>query len=256
VICPETRDRLPAYLDDELDAARRAAFEEHLHGCSECGRELASLRALRGGLRDDSFRYTAPAGLKERIRSGLRPAVVRTPRSPIPFWLTTAAALLVGVALGASGMYLAADKSAGPDADLPRELTAAHVRSLLPEDLPEHLYDVKSTDRHTVKPWFQGRVDFTPPVKDFKDQGYPLEGGRLDYPPDRAVAALVYTRNKHIINLFIWPAAGADNGVQATTRRGFNLLHWTQDGLNFWAVSDLNAEELAEFARLQRESGR
>ena len=120
--------------------------------------------------------------------------------------------------------------------------------------MAEHLYDVESTDQHTVKPWFQGKVDFSLPVKDFKDQEYPLEGGRLDYLDDRPVAALVYRRHKHVINLFVWPAADADSPPQTTTRRGYNLLHWTQGGLQFWAVSDLNAEELAEFGRLQRET--
>ena len=122
--------------------------------------------------------------------------------------------------------------------------------------MAEHLYDVESTDKHTVKPWFQGKVDFSLPVKDFKDQEYPLEGGRLDYLDDRPVAALVYRRHKHVINLFVWPATGSAAPPQAETRRGYNLLHWSQAGLTFWAVSDLNAEELAEFGRLQRDEGR
>ena len=254
--CPEMQDRLHAYLDDELDAIRRPAFEEHLRGCPECSRELKSLQALRAGLRDDSFRRPAPAGLKERIRGAVFPAVAAPSRRPMASWLATAAALLIGVALGATGAYVFVPRNSEPGADLPGRLTAAHVRSLLPVDLSEHLYDVKSTDRHTVKPWFQGKVDFSLPVKDLKDQGYPLEGGRLDYPLDRAVASLVYSRNKHIINLFVWPAVGGDRGVEETARRGFNLLHWTQDGLAFWAVSDLNSDDLREFARLQRDIGR
>ena len=248
MICPETPD-LHAYLDDELEPARRAIFEEHLAACPECTRELEGQRALRSGLRDGGFRFTAPVGLRERIRSSLRPAAP-APRASIRPWLA-AAALLLGVLGAATGAYLAFGRPAdGPD--LPHELVAAHVRSLL----AEHLYDVQSTDKHTVKPWFQGKVDFSLPVKDLKDQEYPLEGGRLDYLDDRPVAALVYRRHKHVINLFVWPASGGAAPPQAETRRGYNLLHWAQGGLNFWAVSDVNAEELAEFGRLQREEGR
>jgi mycothiol system anti-sigma-R factor len=247
VICPDNRD-LHAYLDDELDPARRRAFEQHLPGCSECTRELEAQRALRASLRDGGFRFTAPVALRERIRSSLRPAVVAPPRRP---WmpLLAAAVLLLGILGAASGAYLGLARRAEPP-DLQRELVSAHVRSLM----AEHLYDVESTDKHTVKPWFQGKVDFSLPVNDFKDQEYPLAGGRLDYLDDRPVAALVYRRHKHVINLFVWPAADADAPPQATTRRGYNLLHWTQGGLHFWAVSDLNAEELAEFGRLQRET--
>ena len=251
--CPELRDRLPAYLDDELDAIPRAGFEEHLRGCGECSREMEALHALRAGLRDDAFRRTASAGLKERIRSSLRPIVApRLARRAIPTWLASAAALLIGVGVGAGGMYLAVPKTAESGAELPRSLVDAHVRSLM----EQHLYDVESTDRHTVKPWFEGRVDFSMPVKDFREAGFPLEGGRVDEVGGRRVAALVYGRAKHHINLFIWPAIGeSDSDVLTTTGRGYMLLHWTRDGLTFWATSDVNADDLKEFVRLQRQGG-
>jgi len=250
VTCPESRERLHAYLDEELDPDGRAAFEDHLHGCPACARELESQRALQTALRDGDFRHAAPAGLRESVRAALRAENASPPvRRPLAPWLAAAAGLLIGAAAGAAGTYLALPRQAGAP-DLPRDLAAAHVRSLM----AEHLYDVASTNRHTVKPWFQGRVDFSLPVKDFKDQEYPLQGGRLDYLDGRPVAALVYGRHKHVINLFVWPAVGGDSAPRGETQRGFNLLHWTQDGLNFWAVSDLNAEELAEFARLQRET--
>jgi mycothiol system anti-sigma-R factor len=248
VICPETHERLHAYLDDELDPAGRAAFEGHLSGCPDCTRELEAQRALRSGLRDGGLRFTAPAGLRERVRASLG-AAPRRRRYVIP-WLS-AAALLLSVAGLAGAAYLTLARPVEAP-DLPRELASAHVRSLM----EEHLYDVPSTDQHTVKPWFQdhGRLDYSLPVKNFKDQEYPLEGGRLDYVDERKVAALVYRRHKHVINLFVWPASGGDSPPQATTRRGYNLLHWTQDGLTFWAVSDLNVQELAEFGRLERET--
>jgi anti-sigma factor RsiW len=153
-----------------------------------------------------------------------------------------AAAVLVGV-----GLALALRTPTATDR-LADEATAGHARSLL----ADHLLDITSTDRHTVKPWFQGRTDFAPPVVDLKEHGFPLAGGRLDFLDGRTAAALVYRRRQHVINLFVWPANGGETGVREMPRRGYNLAHWTTAGLYFWAVSDLNAEELAEFARLVR----
>jgi anti-sigma factor RsiW len=251
VNCPESSDLHP-YFDDELDEPRRAAFAAHLAGCLKCSRELETQKALRLAFQEKSFRYTAPASLAQRVQSALRAhSRSGSPKNRMRSWLATAAALLVGVGLGAAGTLLVTAEKSQPSVDLPRDLVAAHVRSLM----ADHLEDVKSTDKHTVKPWFNGQVDFSPPVKDFTEQGYPLLGGRLDYLDDRPTAALVYGRAKHVINLFIWPAGGgADSPARALSRRGYNLLHWTTDGLDFWAVSDLNAEELGEFARLNRES--
>ena len=249
--CPESNDLHP-YFDHELDAPRRAAFAEHLAGCPECASELETQKALRAGLQEVAFRYTAPAGLRDRVQSGLqahtRPG---SSKNRVRSWLSAAAVLLVGVGFGAAGTFLGTARKPQPGADLPRDLVAAHVRSLM----ADHLQDVKSTDRHTVKPWFTGQVDFSPPVKDFTEQGYPLLGGRLDYLDDRPTAALVYGRAKHVINLFVWPTEGdADSPARSLSRRGYNLVHWRQGGLDFWAVSDLNAEELGEFARLNQES--
>lgn len=247
--CPEAPNLHP-YFDDELDEARRAAFAAHLAVCPECSRELEVQKALRAGFQGGSFRYTAPAGLAQRVQSALGASRARRLRRPVRQWLAVAAALLVGVGVGAAGMYFATNRKPQTNADLPHDLVAAHVRSLM----ADHLEDVKSTDQHAVKPWFNGQVDFSPPVKDFKDQGYPLLGGRIDYVDERPTAALVYGRAKHIINLFIWPAEGDASTPQSLSRRGYNLLHWTQSGLEFWAVSDLNREELIEFARLNRNS--
>jgi anti-sigma factor RsiW len=133
-----------------------------------------------------------------------------------------------------------------------REVLTSHLRSLM----PGHLMDVVSTDQHTVKPWFDGRIDFSPPVNDFAADGFRLVGGRLDYLAGRPVAALVYQRRKHIVNVFVWPAAdGSQSAVESTAHDGYNLLHWRRGGMNYWMASDLNAQEMGDFARLLRGEG-
>jgi anti-sigma factor RsiW len=137
------------------------------------------------------------------------------------------------------------------DAFLTRELVAGHVRSQM---LPSHRFDVASSDPHTVKPWFEGKLDFSPPVKDLAGQGFPLIGGRLDYLHNRPVAALLYQRRKHSINLFLWPSSPGDEVAPATaTQQGFRMIRWMKSGMTFWAVSDLNMGELQEFVRLIRD---
>jgi anti-sigma factor RsiW len=244
-------DQLTAYLDEELDAVACHAFEEHLANCPDCTHELTALRSLREALQDRSLHYSPPADLANRIQAAMqtnRPSLVRDRQ--LTTWLLQAASLAVAVLFGASlTLFLRTPNS---DEGLVAEVTASHARSLL----AEHLFDVASSNQHTVKPWFQGRTDFSPPVADFKDQGFALAGGRLDFVGGRTVAALVYRRRQHVINLFVWPTANAVR-KEATTmsRRGYNLVHWTGAGLTFWAVSDLNTDELREFAQLVRREG-
>jgi anti-sigma factor RsiW len=161
-------------------------------------------------------------------------------------WLTLAASLALMMAAGwGLGRIL---RGPTDDVSLTRELVASHVRSQM---LPSHRFDVASSDPHTVKPWFEGKLDFAPPAKDLTDEGFPLVGGRLDYLHDRPVAAIVYQRRKHTINLFVWPSSPADDARPVSaSRQGFHMLRWTSSGMTFWAVSDLNEEELQEFVRL------
>jgi anti-sigma factor RsiW len=240
-------DLLPAYFDGELDADRVPAFEQHLAACPECARELETLQELRGALQDPSFRHEPPPHLTRRVRSVLTPRVA--PRRLVIG--LAAATILAAVGVAGSGVILSMRTPAAEDR-LALEVAAGHARSLL----AEHLLDVASSDRHTVKPWFQGRIDFAPPVKDLGEHGFALAGGRLDFVDGRTAAALIYRRRQHVINLFIWPAAdGRDSAARGLSRRGYQLTHWVAAGLNFWAVSDLNAAELDEFARLVRAEG-
>ena len=152
-----------------------------------------------------------------------------------------AAAAIVVVALLSTFAIL---RPANSDDLLANEMVSAHVRSLM----GQHLMDVPSTDQHTVKPWFEGKLDFSPPVVDLSQQGFTLIGGRLDYAGGRPIAALVYQRRLHIINVFIYPTQDANAASSTRTRQGFNVVRWTRNGMTFWAVSDINAGELQELA--------
>jgi anti-sigma factor RsiW len=241
-------DLLHAYFDDELAEPDRTAFEEHLAQCPDCTRELEAQTELRLALQEKDLRYQPSADLATKIAASLRPTV----RTPIRWdraalWLA-AAAVLVGVGLAGTGLALIMRAPKSEDR-LAQEVTANHTRALQ----ANHLLDVASTDRHKVKPWFQGKIDFAPPVIDLAEQGFPLAGGRLDFVDGRPAAALVYHRRDHVINLFIWPETKrGDSSIQSTSARGYSVTYWSRGGLNFWAVSDLNSDELREFAGLMR----
>jgi anti-sigma factor RsiW len=199
-------------------------------------------------IRGEATRHAPPpalaAGIVRRLRAGAAPATVQARR--LPRWLQGAALFVAGAATACALLWL---RPAPPTDELVAAVTDSHVRSLM----AEHLADVQSSDRHTVKPWFAGRLDYSPPVPDLAPLGLPLVGGRLDYLGGRAVAALAYRSGAHVINLFVWPAAGADAPAQAATRQGWHLLHWTQGGMQAWAVSDASEAELAAFAAQWRE---
>jgi anti-sigma factor RsiW len=243
--CTEIRPLLHAFLDDELDPDRAAAVQTHLDTCPACAREHAAHRALRAGLRDEALRFDPPRNFDRRIRAALKEAAPRP--GPRRFWTWlpagAAAALLAAILLT---LRLAPWAPSADDLTL-REVVGIHVRSLM----ADHLTDVASTDQHTVKPWFNGRLDFSPPVQDLADKDFPLVGGRLEYLDGKAVAALVYRHRLHVINLLVSPAAGEpERKVVATTRQGYHLLRWTRNGTSYWAVSDLNEAELIGFAHL------
>jgi len=247
--CQDMQPLMHGYLDGQLDLLRNLEMEGHLQTCPACAQALANYRSLKGALQNDAFYFKAPASLETRIRSSLGKTQSRTRPLRLRAWATVgaiAASILIIFALGwiATRGYSAKDL-------LVREIISSHVRSLM----ATHLTDVPSSDQHTVKPWFKGQLDFSPPVKDLSKEDFALVGGRLDYVGDRPVAALVYQRRKHIINLFIWPSTpGSAPSPAALTRQGYHVIHWTEGGLTYWAVSDLNEKELEEFVQLVKNS--
>jgi anti-sigma factor RsiW len=235
-----------ADFDGELDAAQAAEMEAHRAGCPVCETAYAELKRTREALREGDLYRRAPAELRRRLAAQPVAAPARSPRPQVAWWRRPAANFSLGAAVAAALMLLILSPEQQGMVD---QIVAGHVRALQ----PGHLEDVVSTDRHTVKPWFEGKLDFAPPVKDLADKGFPLEGGRLDYVGGRAVAALVYEHGKHPINLFVWPdAGGLERNPAFTERSGYNLVHWVQDGMTIWVISDLEKAELGEFVRLWR----
>ena len=247
--CDDAQMLLDAYVDGELDLVRGIEIEKHMEGCQACARSVENLRALGSAMRSGGLYYQPPASLGPRLEKAMQRAG-RSERRPTRFgWqiIALAASLLLAV-------YVVARMNPGIPHDASNNLVAqetldSHLRSLM----PGHLTDVQSTDQHTVKPWFNGKLDYSPPVTDFAPQGFPLTGGRLDSLSGRAVAVLVYQRRQHLINVYVWPAPGsADASVGESVRQGYNLLHWTRAAMNWWVVSDLNLDELKGFANLLR----
>lgn len=249
--CQRTQELIHGYVDNELDLARNQEVEQHMEECRACARVFSNQTTLKSALRADSLYHNAPDRLKKRIQSSLRKEAKSEVRPRAFSWAWAAigasSALILLIALAVWNFVPWAGVPGG-DELLAREIVTDHVRSL---QLPGHLVDVLSSDQHTVKPWFDGKVDFAPSVKDFSDQDFRLYGGRLEYLNNRGVAALVYQRRLHYINLYVWPSGQAGSTVEVTTQRqGYNLIHWTSSGMNYWAISDLNSVELHEFARL------
>jgi anti-sigma factor RsiW len=246
----ETRTLLDAYFDGELDLVRSLDVERHVAECNICSAILGRRQAIRDSLKTEGLYFTAPSDLQARILNALPAAIpTREPislRRPSPAqWGILAAALLI-FALGAA-MVLRGMTISPAQASLSDEVLASHLRSLI----GNHLADVVSTDQHTVKPWFDGKLDYSPPVVDLAASGFPLIGGRLDYLDKRDVAALVYQRNKHVINVFVWPAKLGDTGTATRfEQQGYGLISWSQAGMNFWAVSDVNSADLNQFVQL------
>jgi anti-sigma factor RsiW len=248
--CPHSEQEVGAYLDGELDLTSVLAFERHLEECPDCARALAAQRALREAIGAADLRFRPSSALTRRLRhaSAGDPAA-----GAWPSWrrLQAAAALLL-VAVASWGLGRVWPPRPAPD--LTDEIVASHVRSLL----AGHPADVASTDRHTVKPWFTGKLDYSPTVVDLASHGFPLIGGRLDYLGHHPVAALIYRADRHVINVFTWPTAydveGSGAGPATASRQGFHVVHWSRGGMTYWAVSDAGEDRLRQLADLLRSS--
>jgi anti-sigma factor (TIGR02949 family) len=242
--CDEARILLHALIDGELDAGHAREVEDHIAGCAACAAQLDAYRQMSKIVASADLRYTAPPALRRRIEAALPQA--RLPQTRVP----NRRAVLRGFAMGSAVSAIAATGLVAivlrgdDEARIESEVVSAHLRSLQ----AGHLTDVISTDQHTVKPWFNGKLDVAPPVVDLTALGFTLIGGRLDYVDARPIGAVVYRRRAHVINLFVAQTASTERrAAKIDTLQGFNIRRWSERGLNFWAVSDLAADELAEF---------
>ncbi len=239
--CSDVNDLIHAYLDRELDLSGSLEIERHMKECPACTRNYAGHKSMRSAIARTSLYHHAPDDLHRRIRTVLHREAGSDSWRPkrrgwILLWAPLGAVALALLAIIPIATHLSQQSR------LSDEIVSAHVRSLM----PGHLTDVASSDQHTVKPWFNGRLDFSPPVKDLAAQGFPLAGGRLDYVAGRPVAALVYERRRHLINVFIWPEGPKG---EKGSRGGYNMVWWNRDSMTFCAVSDINPAELDEFVR-------
>jgi anti-sigma factor RsiW len=249
--CSAARKLLTAAVDGELDLRESADLDSHLESCAGCRTQFEAERALRGAVARNATYFRAPAALEARIKTALpatAAAHVSVPKRRFWQWPIAVGAFATVFAIAMTvGLY---PTLSGVDERLADEVVSSHVRSLL----ANHAVDVASSDQHTVKPWFAGKIDFSPPVRDFTAEGFPLVGGRLDYIDHHTVAALVYKRAQHTINIFAlpMPEGTRDAAPRAGSTHGLHTVRWTRDGLAFWAVSDVGADDLARLVALLR----
>jgi anti-sigma factor RsiW len=234
------------YADGELDLISALKVEQHLQECHACTGDYRNQQSLSSAISGGSFYFKAPTNLRKRVQLAVREAHGEEPGSTMFSWrwlsLAVSAVLVAVIIWG----FFTVRSTTTTENLLARDIVSGHVRSLM----ADHLADVLTSDQHTVKPWFDGKLDFAPPVADLTSQGFPLVGGRLDYIGNRPVAALVYQHRQHFINLFIWPSANeSESGNKMMTLQGYNLVRWNKLGMTFWAVSDLNLNELQEFSQ-------
>jgi anti-sigma factor RsiW len=228
--CRDVEGLLGAYVDRELDLVRSLEVEKHLDECAACATAVQRHRALRSAVVEGATYYAAPESLRRKVRAISAPKL----QSPRAWWAAGLAAAAVAACV------VAVVVTRPHEGSVEQQVVAAHVRSLQ----ANHLVDVPSSDRHTVKPWFAGKLDFAPQVN--VPAGFELVGGRLDYLDGRPVAALIYRRQQHTINVFTWPGAAGDRGPRFESENGFQMVHWARGGMHWWAISDLGREELAE----------
>ncbi len=249
-------EMVQAYADGQLGTSEALEMERHLKACANCDAAYRSQRALSAAIANPALYYKAPPRLRQRLAATLEPdeqnpIISGAPHARRPLiWRSLALAASAAFAIVITAAIATRFNQTAPQDQALHDVIQSHVRSLM----VNHLADVPSSDQHTVKPWFNGKLDFSPPVRDLASDGFPLVGGRIDVIEDRSVAALIYRRHAHFINLFIWPSADALGAEVTTSRRGYNVIHWNQSGMTCWAVSDLNRGELQQFVHLLRTS--
>lgn len=246
--CKEVCEYVDAYVDRELDVISSSQFEQHLRECAACRTKYEQYAQIHDSVRARMEYFQPSEGLEQRLRAKLYPAG-RAENRParrewFPHWRAGAMAAAVIAVVVSSVVLVQTVRRRSASDTVAQEVVSSHIRSLL----ASHLSDVVSTDQHTVKPWFTGKLDFAPVVKDLSSNGFPLIGGRLDYIDGHDVAAIIYRRRQHTINLFVWPSQASDSDPRALTIRGYNLVHWTHAHMTYWAISDVNAGDLGEFA--------
>jgi anti-sigma factor RsiW len=251
VDCRHALSLMDGYLDTELDLMTQLEVERHLASCRSCHGACQRRRALSAVLGTETPCHPAPPAVAHAIGAALDAidAESGAGRRRAPRWFQLAAAVAFAALLGSGAGYWVA--GASRDELLTQEVVASHVRAQM---VPGRVTDVSSSDSHTVKPWFNGKLDFAPPVLDLTGEGFALVGGRLDYLGGRTVAALVYRHRQHLIHLFVWPAVHRPNRArQVIARQGYQVIHWSDAGMHYWAVSDLNANDLRAFGELVRD---
>jgi anti-sigma factor RsiW len=249
--CEQARPLLSAYFDRELDVATSLEIERHAQACERCAAMLQQHDALRAALGAAPLAFAPPDDLEERVRGALRREVRAHTPSVVSRWRWAAVPLAAALAAALAWSVASYRDARSGEEIVLAELVSGHVRSLM----ADHLVDVATSDQHTVKPWFNGKVDFAPPVADFAASGFPLVGGRVDYVAGRPVAVLVYKWRQHTVNVFIWPSGGAaSQDLRSLVREGYHLVGWEKSGLTFWAVSDLNPVDLENLAHLLRDA--
>jgi anti-sigma factor RsiW len=249
--CAEASRLIGPWLDDELDVRSLVELEAHVSRCPNCDRDKSELLALRETARERLPRFDPPPGLEDRLMRAVRDTAAPRPRRARRWMREVASSAAVAAAVAAGFLLLAPrlhDRGESPDSRVADELSDAHLRSLQ----AGHLTDVSSSDQHTVKPWFQGKVDFGVPVRDFAADGFELVGGRLDVVAGKPVAALVYARHHHLVNVFVGPPADRDQPVRSVSTRGLRVSTWTQDGLDYALVSDVASADADQLVALLR----
>ena len=249
--CREIEPLLNARLDEELDATGLSEVDRHLADCRVCAGQYAALEKLHHEIAAVDLRYVAPATLEQKIEEGLPrqdPAKERIGNSRFPIGWWRAAAVAAALVAGILAFHYAPRMGDSEMSEVGQEILDSHLRSLQ----VEHPVDVASSDQHTVKPWFQGKTSFSPPTPDLSKEGFDLVGGRLEVLRQQPAAAIVYKRRQHVISLYIAPSNDATIGIESQDVHGYHLLHWSQAGINYWAVSDVSPEDLRIFANLIR----